>query len=436
METKLNLISEMANSDKKLKFNNLAHLLNVPNLKECFYMLKKGKATGIDGVSIECYEKNLDSNLEELVRKMKSFSYRPQPVLRVYIPKSNGKQRSLGIPAVEDKIVQMGIARILTAIYETDFYDFSYGFRPNRSCHDALNKLDKIIMTKPVNHIIDADISGFFDNVDHKWMLRCLEERISDMNLLRLIVRFLKSGVVEEGKRYKSETGTPQGGVLSPVLANIYLHYVLDLWFDKVIKNKFNGFLDVVRYADDFIIIGQYKDEAHRILFELKQRLTKFGLELAKDKTRIIEFGRFAKANANGKGKRAETFNFLGFTHFCSKSRKGKFKLGRVTDRKKFATKMQEMNIWLKLVRNVTEMKNWWRILCSKLRGHFQYYGVSGNYRGIQRFYYLTIRLVFKWVNRRSQKKSFNWERFKRYLKLYPLPTPRIYHNFYTLFGY
>ena len=436
METKLNLISEIAKKDKECKFNNVAHLLNVINLKECFYMLKKGKASGVDGVSLKEYEENLDSNLEELVRRMKSFSYRPQPVKRVYIPKSNGKQRPLGIPSVEDKIVQMGITRILTAIYEVDFLDFSYGFRPNRSCHDALDRLDKGIMRNPVNHIIDADIKGFFDNVDHKWILRCLEERIIDKNFLRLIVRFLKAGVIEEGKFHKTETGTPQGGILSPVLANIYLHYVLDLWFEKIIKKESRGYVDIVRYADDFIICVQYKDEAHRILLELNQRLEKFGLELSKDKTRIVEFGRYAIVNSNRKGKRAGTFSFLGFVHYCDRSRNGRFKVGRKTDRKKFAVKMKEINEWLKSIRNAIKMKYWWKILCAKLRGHFQYYGVSGNYMGIQRYYYLTIRLVFKWINRRSQKKSFNWEQFNNYLQKYPLPKPKIYHNMYTLFGY
>ena len=436
METKLNLISEIAKKDKECKFNNVAHLLNVPNLNECFYMLKKGKASGIDGVTFEGYEENLDSNLEELVRRMKSFSYRPQPVKRAYIPKSNGKQRPLGIPSVEDKIVQMGITRILTAIYEVDFLDFSYGFRPNRSCHDALDRLDKGIMGNPVNHIIDADINGFFDNVDHKWILRCLEERIKDKNFLRLIVRFLKAGVIEEGKFHKTETGTPQGGILSPVLANIYLHYVLDLWFEKIIKKESRGYVDIVRYADDFIILVQYKDEAHRILLKLKHRIKEFGLELAKDKTKIIEFGRYAKVNANRRGKRAGTFSFLGFIHYCDRSRNGSFKVGRKTDRKKFAVKMKEINEWLKSIRNAIKIKYWWKILCAKLRGHFQYYGVSGNYRGIQRYYYLTIRLVFKWINRRSQKKSFNWEQFNNYLQKYPLPKPKIYHNMYTLFGY
>ena len=246
METKLHLISEMAVKDRKCKFNNLIHLLSVTGLTECFYQLKRDKASGVDGVSFTEYEKSLDANLKELVARMKTFSYRPQSVRRAYIPKAKGKPRPLGIPAIEDKIVQMGIARILTAIYEADFLECSYGFRPGLSCHDALNTLDKILMKHPINHVIDADIKGFFDNVNHDWLLRCLKERISDNSLLRYIVRFLKSGVLEEGKYYKTEKGTPQGGIISPILANIYLHYVLDLWFKIVIKRTSRGIVEML----------------------------------------------------------------------------------------------------------------------------------------------------------------------------------------------
>ena len=436
METKLRLITETAVKDSKCKFNNLVHLLNVSGLKECFYQLKRDKASGVDGVSFLEYEKNLDANVIDLVARMKRFSYRPQPVRRTYIPKAQGKQRPLGIPAIEDKIVQMGIARILTAIYEADFLRCSYGFRPGLSCHDALNSLDKIIMKHPINHVIDADIKGFFDNVNHDWMLRCLRERIGDKSLLRYIIRFLKSGVMEAGKYYKTEKGTPQGGIISPILANIYLHYVLDLWFKTVIKTTNRGIVEMIRYADDFVMCVQYQDEATRILVELRKRLEKFGLELSAEKTKVIGFGMFAIENAKKKGQRAGTYNFLGFTHFSDKTRKGKFKVDRTTDRTRLRAKIKEMNKWLKAVRCIAHAKAWWSTLCAKLRGHFQYYGVSGNYRAIQRFYYMTVKLVFKWLNRRSQKQSFNWERFKIYLKRHPLPQPRIYHNYYTLYSY
>jgi RNA-directed DNA polymerase len=434
--TKLNLITDIAKSDRRCKLNNLIHMLDEQGLKECFGMLKRNRANGIDEVSIEEYERKLDENVKDLVKRMKSFSYRPQPVKRVYIPKANGKQRPLGIPAVEDKLVQMGITRILDAIYEVDFEDFSYGFRKGKNCHNALNKVDKIIMKNPINHVIDADIKGFFDNVDHKWLVKFLELRIGDESLIRYIVRFLKSGIMEEGKMFKSEKGTPQGGIISPVLANVYLHYVLDIWMDRKISRECRGMVKIVRYADDFIVCVQYKDEADKILAALKERFKKFNLELSAEKTRIIEFGRYATINARNREEKPKTFDFLGFTHFNDKTRKGKYKVGRKTSRKKYTLKLKEMNEWLKMIRNKTKVRAWWKILKAKLRGHFQYFGVSGNFRYIQKYYFEVIKMVHKWINRRSQKKKLNWEKFLEYIDRYKLPKPRIHHNFYTLCGY
>ncbi len=436
MQTKLNLITERVKRDGSCQLTSLVHLLNEESLRESFSLLKKGKASGVDDETVESYGENLEENLKSLVQRMKNQSYIPKPARRTYIAKANGKMRPLGIPAIEDKIVQHGIARILEAIYESDFLDFSYGFRRHRSCHQALKALDQIIMTKPINHVIDADIKGFFDNVDHDWMMKFLGVRIGDTNLLRLIKRFLKNGYMESGKLHATNEGTPQGGVVSPILANIYLHYVLDLWMEKVVKPECRGVVEIVRYADDFVICVQYKDDATRIVSGLKARLSKFKLELAEDKTRLIEFGRFAKQNAKAKNERAATFNFLGFTHFIDKTRKNTFKLGRKTDRQKFQTKLAEMNTWLKTVRNLFVLKDIWRILRAKLRGHFQYYGVSGNHRSISRFEYYTKRLVLKWLNRRSQKKSFNWDEFTKYLVRHPLPKASIHHNFYTSFSH
>jgi group II intron reverse transcriptase/maturase len=411
----------------------VACLLNEENLRECFGLLKKGKATGVDGVTLEEYEVNLDENLRGLVERMKRQAYKPQPVRRTYIPKANGKMRPLGIPAIEDKIVQKGMTRILEAVYEADFLDCSCGFRPNRSPHQALKQLNKIIMTQPINHIIDADIKGFFDHVDHGWMRKFLEHRISDTNFDRLIYRFLRNGYMEEGKEYDAEKGTPQGGIISPVLANIYLHYVLDLWLEKVIKSESRGAVEMVRYADDFVICVQYKDDAEKILEKLKDRLGKFGLELAEDKTRRIEFGRFSKQNAQAKGAKPATFNFLGFTHYIDQTRSRRFKLGCKTDRNKLTAKRKALNEWLKSARNLMPLQELWKILRAKLTGHFRYYGISGNFRSMAKYRWECLRLVLKWLNRRSQKKSFNWETFRRYMEKYPLPKPAIYHNFYDL---
>lgn len=436
METKLNLITNIAGKEVKCRFNNLIYLLNVENLRDSFYKLKKDRASGIDGQSFEDYEKDLERNLEGLVDRMKRQAYKPQAVRRAYIPKANGQKRPLGIPTVEDKMVQMGIARILNAIYEADFVETSYGFRPGRSCHDALNTLDKIIMTKPVNHIIDADIKGFFDNVNHDWMMKCLEQRIRDKNLLRLIKRFLIGGYMEDGQYYATEQGTPQGGVISPILANIYLHYVIDLWMTKVIKKQCQGYVEMVRYADDFIICVQKKEEAKKILEWLKVRLAKFGLELAGEKTRVIEFGRYAEENAQKRGEKPGTFDFLGMTHYVDKTRKGWFKVGRKTDRKKIRGKVKEINGWLKQIRNMLSVTEWWKILQAKLRGHYQYYGISGNYTGVRCFYEAVKRLLYKWLNRRSQKKSFNWKTFSEYITRHKLPKPKICYNLYAFSGY
>jgi len=431
VETKLRLITAIAAKDRECNFSNLIHLLNVDNLRDCFYQLKRDKASGIDGISFREYEVNLEANLIKLVARMKQYSYRPQAVRRTYIPKSNGKLRPLGIPCIEDKVVQKAIARILMAIYEVDFQDFSYGFRPKRGCHDAIKRLHEILVRHRINHVVDADIKGFFDNVDQQWMMRCLKERIRDRGLLCYIERFLKAGVMDDGKWQETEKGTPQGGIISPVLANIYLHYILDLWLVKAVQPWCRGEVEMVRYADDFVIGVQYQADAEKIVVALKKRLHKFGLELAMDKTKIIEFGRYASERAQQRGQRAETFTFLGFTHYCAKTRKGKFKVGRTTARKRFRAKIKEMSNWLKEVRNTAHIKEWWPILRAKLSGHFQYYGVSENYRGIQRFYFLTIRLVMKWLNRRSQKKSMNWEQFLRYLKRYQLPRPKISFSLY-----
>jgi RNA-directed DNA polymerase len=430
---KLALLSERARRDPQCQFISLAHLLDERFLARCYYRLGKDRASGMDGVTWEEYGKHLEENLRDLVARMKAKRYRPQPAKRVYIPKDEHSQRPLGLPALEDKIVQAGIATILEAIYEADFLDCSYGFRPGRGCHQAINAVDKTIMTKPVSHVIDADIKAFFDSVSHEWLLKFLRVRIKDSSLLLLIERFLKAGYVEAGQIVATEQGTPQGGNLSPMLSNVFLHYVLDLWFEKRLKRQVRGMCFLVRYADDFVCMVQYQDDAQYIVQALSERFAQFDLVLHPEKTRIISFGRYERQNAQQQQRRANTFDFLGFTHYCDRSRKGKFIVGRQTSRKKFRKKCQELNDWLQRMRNARSVKEWWPLLKAKLTGHYQYYGISGNMRLISRFYHLTVRLALKWLNRRSQRKSFYWATFQNYLEHYPLPKPRIVHNLYTL---
>ena len=431
--TKLALISKRAHKELKCQFTSLAHLLDEGFLAKCYYGLGRDRASGIDGVSWKAYGENLEENLKDLVSRLKSKRYKPQPSRRIYIPKDEHTKRPLGMPVLEDKIIMKGIAWILEAIYEVDFLDCSYGFRPNRNCHLVIDVVDKTIMTRPINHVVEADIKGFFDNVSHAWLMKCVEVRIKDPSMLLLIRRFLKAGYIDGRMYVETEKGTPQGGNLSPILSNIFMHYVLDLWFERKIKPQVRGHIYLVRYADDFILMIQYKEDAQSIVQAVQERFKKFELELHPEKTRALSFGRYERENAKRQNRKANTFDFLGFTHYCDRSRKGKFIVGRKTSRKKLRMRCKEMNVWLKSVRNADKAKRWWPILAAKLRGHYQYYGVSGNMRSLKRYHYITIRLLFKWLNRRSQKNSFNWEEFKAYLNHYPLPKPRIVHNIYTL---
>lgn len=351
MSTTLARIAEIAKERPKEKFTSLAHLLNEDFLKECHRELESKKAPGTDGITKVDYDTNLNTNIADLVMRLKTKAYRPQPVKRIYIPKpGSDKKRPLGIPAYEDKIVQTGIAHILSAIHEADFLDCSCGFRPKRGCHDALQLLNHIIESRKVSYIVDADIRGFFDNVDHEWMMKFLGHRIADPSILQLIARFLKSGYMEDGQRQETDQGTPQGGSASAVLANIYLHYALDLWFEKVVRKQCRGEAYMVRYADDTVFCFQYKSDAEAFYRELPERLGKFGLEIAPEKSKMIAFGRFAsqEAEKNDTGK-PETFDFLGFTHYCGKSRRGSFRVKRQTSRKKFKAALIRIKEWLRL---------------------------------------------------------------------------------------
>ena len=428
---KLFLITGHARRDPDFQFTSLAHLLDAEYLRDCYKSLNRNKAVGIDEVSWEEYGRDVESNLEQLVARLKRKKYKPIPARRVYIPKSATETRPLGISALENKIVERGITWILESIYEEDFLNCSYGFRPKRNSHQALKEINDLIMFQPVNHIVEADIKGFFDNVSHEHLMKFIRKRINDTTLLNVINKFLKAGYIDEGVLVRSDIGTPQGSILSPMLANIFLHYVLDEWFETTVKNHIRGFCEIVRYADDFVCVVRYAEDAKLIKQGLKNRFNKYGLEIHPSKSRNISFGRFELENAKTQKRRANTFDFLGFTHYIGVSRRGNFKVGRKTSRKKYSSKCKEMNSWLKAIRNKVKTKEWWKILESKLRGHFQYYGVSENYGSISKFYKATLIMVRKWMNRRSQKRKMSWEKFTKYLEHYPLPQPKIVHNFY-----
>ncbi len=432
METKLARIAEIAKTKPEEKFTALYHHINLEMLEECHYEIARNKAPGVDKVTKEEYEANLTENLHKLVERLKQKSYRPQAVKRTYIPKGEGKaMRPLGIPAYEDKVVQLALTKILQAVYEQDFLDFSYGFRPNKSCHDALKKLNCNIEKGKISYVVDVDIRGFFNHVNHKWVVKFIEHRIGDPNIIRLIVRFLKAGIMENGEWEPSLKGTPQGGVISPLLANIYLHYALDLWFEKVVKKHCRGEAQIIRYADDFVCCFQYKDEADKFYRALQQRLAKFGLEIAEEKSKVIEFGRFAEDNCKKKGKKKpDTFDFLGFTHYCSKGRNGKFRVKRKTSRKKFRAKVKAFKAWIKSARHF-DIDYIWDKVRLKLMGHYRYYGITDNSGMLYNFKFEITKLLYKWLNRRSQRRSFNYEEFNKFLKYNPLPQPKIYVNIY-----
>jgi len=433
--TKLTLIAKKAREDKELKFTSLIHHLNEEYLLSCFKDLKRGKAPGIDQRTKESYtDQEIKAVITQTVLDMKANKYRPQPVKRVYIQKENNKQRPLGLPTVIDKTIQLAAKNILEPIYEPIFLNCSYGYRPQRDAHQALKAVNHMIMQKKINWVIDADIKGFFDHINHYWLMECLSQRIKDPKFKSLIWKFLKSGILQEETYQPTEQGTPQGGIISPVLANIYLHYVLDLWFEVEAKKEIKGDIQLIRYADDFIIGLQHKDQADKLLNLLKYRLAKFNLTLSEDKTRIIEFGRFARENHRKRNQgKPKTFDFLGFTHYCSTTRDGRFRPGTKTSSKRMRRSIASMSIWLKSVRNRLKGEDIWKLLKAKLQGHYNYYGISGNFKCIKYFYYKTRLLTFKWLNRRSQKKTFSsWPDFNKYIENHPLPIPKLTFQIYN----
>ena len=426
----LERIRQAARRDGRMRFTALLHhIYNPDTLREAYLGLKRQAAPGVDGQTWRAYGEALEENLRDLSGRLKRGAYRAKPVRRVYIPKADGRQRPLGVPVLEDKLVQRATVEVLNAIYETDFLDFSYGFRPGRSQHNALDALYTGLLTRKVNWVLDADIRGFFDAIDHGWLVKFIEHRIADRRVVRLIQKWLNAGVLEDGTRTRSEEGTPQGGSASPLLANVYLHYVFDLWAQWWRTTQARGDVIVVRYADDFIVGFQHRSEAERFLAELRERFGKFCLELHPDKTRLLEFGPFADENRRRGGRsKPETFNFLGFTHICGKKRNGRFTVLRQTMHKRLQAKLNEVKAELRHRWHdpIPDVGQWLR---SVVGGHIRYYGVPMNGRALSVFRYRVGWLWQRALSRRSQNGFVPWKRMRRLIETW-LPPARVCHPY------
>jgi group II intron reverse transcriptase/maturase len=420
-------VRKVARKDKSARFTALLHHVTIDQLRDAFLALKRKGAPGVDGVTWEQYAEDLEGHLRDLHARLHRGAYRAKPSRRVFIPKADGRQRPLGIASLEDKVVQRAVVEVLNAVYETDFLGFSYGFRPGRSQHQALDALTVGIRRGKVNWLLDADIRGFFDAIDRGWMVKFVEHRIADRRILRLIQKWLNAGVVDEGKRTVCEAGTPQGATISPLLANIYLHYVLDLWAQQWRTRYARGGVIITRFADDFVVGFQYRKDAERFLAELRERLRKFSLELHPDKTRILEFGRYAASDrqARGVGK-PESFNFLGFTHICGKTATGKFLIVRRTMRDRMRRKLQEVKAELQRRRHqpIPAQGEW---LHSVVQGHSGYYAVPTNGPSLDRFRDQVTRHWHRALRRRSQRDRTNWQRMRRLAQRW-IPPVRILH--------
>jgi group II intron reverse transcriptase/maturase len=422
-------VRKAAREGKELKFTALLHHLTVELLRESFYTLKRNASPGVDGVTWQEYETGLEDRLVDLHSRVHRGAYQARPSRRVYIPKPDGRQRPLGVAALEDKVVQQAVATILNQIYEADFRGFSYGFRPGRSQHQALDALYVAITRKKVNWMLDCDIRGFFDNLSHDWLLKFVQHRVADRRILRLIQKWLKAGVMEEGEWKNTEMGTPQGSVISPLLANIYLHYVFDLWVDVWRRKCARGDVIVVRYADDNVLGFQHLADADRFLAELRERLGKFGLELHPDKTRRIEFGKFAEQDRKRRGEgKPEMFDFLGFTHISGKDRNGNFALKRKTVSKRMRAKLEVIKQQLrKRMHEPVALTGKW--LRSVVQGYFNYHAVPGNTESLCIFRYRVTRLWRQVLRRRGQKHHLSWARMVRLVDRW-LPQPRVLHPY------
>ena len=418
-------LTAKAKRDRKYRFRSLYREIDLRMLYDSFWLLKRKAALGVDGVSWQEYEKDLDANLRDLLDRLVTQRYRAKLIRRKSIPKGNGKLRPLGIPSLEDKIVQMSARRLLEAIYEPDFSDNSMGYRPGRGAREASKKLRDELFLSRAHWIVEADIKGFFDNMDHDWLVRMLGERVADRHFLRLIRKWLRAGILEEdGSVINPTTGTPQGGIVSPVLANIYLHYALDLWVEKVVRKACRGQVVYQRYADDFVVGFEYGDEAERFFHDLPGRLGKFSLEIAPEKSGIV---RFSRCDLHGSGR----FVYLGFDFYWARTRRRKLTVRRRTNKKKFQQALKSLKDWLNREKSLP-LKLWARPLRQKLAGHFNYYGVVGNSQMLSHFFNAARHTIYRVLNSRSQKKSYNWDGFKAMWKTLDIPNPKIIETLQT----
>jgi len=418
MGTDLTRISEKARKEPELVFTSLYHhISDVDNLRACYESLDAKKAPGVDGVTKAEYGRNLEENLRNLSAQLKRMGYRPGPKRRSYIPKEgNAKGRPLGVSNLEDKIVEAVVKRTLEPIYEAVFEDSSYGYRPGRNQHTCLDALGRTIQQKRISHIVEADLRSFFDKVNHMWMIKFLRHRIGDERVIRLIIRMLKSGMMEDGLVHATEEGTPQGSILSPLLSNVYLHYVLDLWFSHRVRKQCRGQAYYFRFADDFVACFQYKSDATNFLQKLDERVQEFALKLAEDKTRCIEFGRFARENARKRGEKPKEFTFLGFTHYCGKTEKGYFKVKRRTSRKKLGQSLRKFTEWARKARSVLRKGEMLRQARTRVNGYLNYYAITDNSDRCSYYVHCLERILFKWLNRKSQRRTYTWSAFSQAL--------------------
>jgi RNA-directed DNA polymerase len=428
ISTKLQRIAELAGEAPERAFLSLAHHIDIELLREAYRRTRKNGAPGIDGQTAEQYEANLEENLQSLLGRFKSGRYQAPPVRRVYIPKGDGsKTRPIGIPTFEDKVLQRAVAMVLTAVYEQDFLDCSYGFRPERSAHQALNELWHEVMKMGGGWVYEVDIQNFFEELDHGHLRSFLDRRVRDGVLRRMIDKWLKAGVMEEGRQSYPESGTPQGGVISPLLANVYLHEVLDTWFEKEVRPRLKGRACLIRYADDVVMAFELEQDAVRVVEVLVKRLARFGLRLHPEKSRLVRFQRPQRGAQPSRQERPGTFDLLGFTHYWGKARNGSWALKRKTSKDRMRRSLKRVREWCREHRHYP--RPWvHEQLSLKLRGYYNYYGISGNFEALKKFQQRLAAIWWRWLNRRSQRKSVTWERFWDYIKRNPLPRPVITH--------